>query len=91
MENNFYSKGYYDLINRKLEVLSGYKNILHLSQNGIYGKDILEMLDHIDGFCDSLDYTAKSDYPNLRPKRKYLLVLDGASRTYFFIRQRRIR
>lgn len=82
---------YYNLISRKLEIRSGYKNIIHLSRNGVLGRDILNSLDEIDGFCRKLGYTALDRHPGLKPNRKYLLVLDGATWQYFFIRQARIR
>lgn len=82
---------FYNLISRKLEIRSGYKNIIHLSRNGVLGRDILNSLDEIDGFCRKLGYTALDRHPGLKPNRKYLLVLDGATWQYFFIRQARIR
>ena len=81
----------YTLIRRKLEIRSGYTNIQHLSRNGILGSDICGSLDRVDAFCNELGYTALHQNFKLKDKRRYLLVLDGATWKYFFIRQRRIR
>lgn len=82
---------FYSLIRRKLEVRSGYKNIIHLSRNGVLGRDILDSLDDIDGFCRELGYVALDRHPSLNPNKRYLLVLDGTTWQYFFIRQAKIR
>ena len=79
------------VICRKLEIRSGYMNIQHLSRNGVQGSDIYESLERIDMFCNELGYTALHRDFKLKDKRRYLLVLDGATWKYFFIRQRKIR
>jgi hypothetical protein len=85
------AEAFYDLISRKLEVRSGYKNIIHLSRNGVLGCDILNALDEVDGFCKELGYSALDRHPGLKHNRRYLLVLDGDTWKYFFIRQAKIR